>query len=160
MAMKFNRWNAPFDKISPFGVGMNAQSSNRPMIAAFCELTWDATAVGPIAGQTYDATNHVTTLVQFALDGFTPFQNWGMRYVHDFYCPDGSSGANVSNVSALKPGKCAIKFNEAGSFFQIFIVGNTGAADNLTPAQYLEADATIAGILAPLRFSGLLIGSE
>lgn len=170
MAMKFSRWNAPYDKVDPFGFAVDGQAVPRPVIGVFCQITWDSTAVsyaglGPVAGQTYDVGAgstglHITTYVPASLAGFTPWELWGIRYVHQFLCPDGSSGANFSNSTALKTGKVAIQFSEVLQAFQIFVVGNSGAVDNLTPAQYLEGDNTIAGILAPLRFSGLLIGSN
>jgi hypothetical protein len=127
------------------------------VIGAFVEITWDAVAVGAVAGQTYDLVNHLTTLLPL-VNSPTLYENFGIRTVEQWICMDGSSGANVSNVSALKTGKCMLEYDESILAFRLFVVGNQGAADNLVPAQYLEADGTIAAILAPLRFSGLLLG--
>lgn len=161
--MVITPWNKPFHKVNPLGVidgfqvSGNASRAGRAVIGCFIEVTWDSVAVGGILGQTYDATNHITTLLQF-VNPPTLYDNFGIRYAEQWICFDGSSGANVSNVGAIKTGKCALELDESIQAFRLFVVGNSGAVDNLVPAAYLEADNTIAGILAPLRFSGLLLG--
>lgn len=147
MAMNITPLNQPYDTIL-FGDGR---------IGAFAFITFDTTAVGAVAGTTYDPTNHLTTsfLPGSMAAGQTPFDYWGIRRVDQIEF-SGESSDQQASVGGAAVGRVLPYFLKSQQAIYLFGVGGTGA-DPITLINATELDTTAAALNA-LVFYCLIIG--
>lgn len=139
-------------------------------IGAFMQLTWDATNVAGVTGNTYDATNHVTTnpLLTEALitsgqgtagvQGL--FEQTGIRKIRQVVCLTPSSSANVRATAAgTFSGSCTLQYSDFLGVFLIFTLGAGNAGAGTDPLTAFDpGELNNATSLANLTFRMLVIG--
>lgn len=146
MGMQVQPYNAPYDTIV-VGDGL---------ILAFVTITFDASNVsgnglGPIAGTTYDPTNHLTTSFVYALASgglttpFTPFQQWGITEVLQMEFDGGSSDTTARNAGGIRTGHVKAQFDYTTQSIILKVVGG-GSVDPFTLVDEAELDTTAASI--------------
>ncbi len=156
MAMVFEKWNAPYDKIDlPNGRKM-----------CFFVLTFDTTAVGGVAGQDYNPPTYETTKLTSAqiVSGKTLRDLWDIRIVDEMiFSGHGSSDAGIEFSAGNPTGEVrpVFYYSISGTLYQMIFmsaVGVSAAAGTATARN--EGDATVvADNLSAVRFTGFLIGS-
>jgi hypothetical protein len=126
-------------------------------IGAFCFIQFNSTAVGGIAGTTYDPTNHLTTSFPNGgvAPGFSPFDYWGMKEIEQIEF-SGDSSDQQASVGGAAVGRVIPFFFQPGQSIFLFGVGGTGA-DPITIISATELDTT-ANALNALTFYCLIIG--
>lgn len=156
MAILFARLNAPYDLEQ---LGMSPDGRNIKM--CFFEITFDTVAVGAIAGQTYDPTNHLTTHVVKGLSPAkpTPTNLWGVTKIHRMVFFNGSSDVEVTGVATnSNTGECKAEYVESGGYFKLSVVGcGITGSNGVTTTE--EEVTNAANNLSSLRFNGYLLGS-
>lgn len=125
---------------------------------AFVTLTFDATAVGGVAGTTYDPANFTTTSPYLSdVAGKNLLDVAGFRYIVQAVEVNGSSSAAAKGTAQAASGSVKAVWSSALNAFILAQEGNGGAADALTKQNELQLDTTAAALL-PLSFNLLVIG--
>jgi hypothetical protein len=125
---------------------------------AFVTLTFDATAVGGVAGTTYDPTNFTTTSPYISdVAGKNLLDVAGFRYIVQAFDVGGSSSAAAKGTAQSASGSVKALWSSTLNAFILAQEGNGGATDVLTKQNEIQLDTT-ATALAPLSFNLLVIG--